>query len=235
MKDNELEISRTTLELVPEGVALPQSIQDLDAHKVLQNVQVVAGEQYLQDNAQMLRANIPVDDIIKAGKEVIHFLSDNTAAEAKSSSFYVLYKDDLNGLNYRPSKTFRWPGKDAWFDYRATFWGTGIGLTERPVASMNFHFSITNNAQPTTEGIPKGFYIPNITIIPTKVWALPGRAISATLHITNPTADQDRNGNLVAQIGMIVEATVKRLGIQTNGKKWGFFVRANDNSVSEDF
>ena len=175
-----------------------------------------------------------VDEGLKIGKEILKFLEDNTGYDVAASSTSLLHTKDPNGLDYRPSVSWRSPASK-WHDWKVAFWGTAGAI---PLAGFQFYFDVTNQAVPAAEakalGVPMGYYIPNFTCTPHAIVALPGYWMSAEIHFSNPTATIVKVKNedfLLPQVNFSLSVKCNRFGIFKNTKVWAFKLAGNSNEV----
>jgi len=175
-----------------------------------------------------------IEEGLKIGKMVLEFLKDNTGYDVAASSTSLLHTKDPNGLDYRPSFSWRSP-TSKWHDWKVAFWGTAGAI---PLAGFQFYFDVTNHAVPATEakalGVPMGYYIPNFTCAPHAIVAAPGYWMSAAIHFANPTATIIKVENedfLLPRVNFSLSVKCNRFGIFKNTKVWAFSLEGNSDEV----
>jgi len=199
-EDQKLQPTKATLSIMDEDAPDPETWEDLSREEVLDETPITEGEGTrapvleAQSVTRMASAVGAAAAVVTAGVAVVKFLADNSGLDIKTGSLCILNKDDTNWANYTGER-FRYPAKG---NLVKRFWA----LTD-VTGAVRYFFEITNRAHPTVEGIPDGYYIPDITIHVKRAWHKIGVKISGELEISNPW-NEPVGGLIVPHVDLIV-------------------------------
>jgi len=197
----------STLSIESSDSEIPEHLDDLNQKFKVQEVKWEESQKIATADTETTVTPMAAGlDAFDVGLKAVELVIANSEIVADPKSIHVLPLKDPDGLNYM-GETFRAPAKGT---YKKLFWTDSLW----PCGNFTFYFNITSRAHPVDPSVvPDGYYISNISIVPVSAWAYPLCKLSANLLSSKPVRSETANGLAIANIDLIVDLHLIKVGI----------------------